>query len=101
MDCVQVDTSLQPADMYDRVFKGIWLNSEGLQGKQRLLKHLKGRDMYKGNNNKYAKAVLLAVEHQLATGNQDRAGAGGYSGRWEDVLSVEHLRCALVLARWT
>ncbi len=97
---VQVDVTLQPIQMYHQVFRDVWLN-EGFGGKQRLLKSLKGRDLYRNGNNKTAKAVLLAVEHQLASGNRNRntsgnrnrntAGAGGYSRRWEGILSVEHI----------
>ena len=86
----QVSVALAPASMYETVFKGIW-DSEGFGGKHRLLKAIKGRDLYQGSNNKKAKAVLLVVEHQLAGGNVNGAGAGGYSRRWEGVLSVEHI----------
>ena len=87
----QVDVTLQPSKMFDQVFRDVWLNTEGFGGKQRLLKAVKGRDLYKNGNNKHAKAVLLAVEHQLASGNSIGAGAGGYSRRWEGTLSVEHI----------
>ena len=87
----QVNVTMQPTAMYDRVFRDVWLNAEGFGGKQKLLQAVKGRDLYKGSNNKHAKAVLLAVEHQLASGNRLTAGAGGYSGQWEGVLSVEHI----------
>ena len=87
---MQVDIALQPTAMYNQVFRDVWL-AEGFGGKQKLLKAVKGRDLYKGSNNKTAKAVLLAVEHQLASGNRNTAGAGGYSGHWQGVLSVEHI----------
>ncbi|KAA6429721.1 MAG: hypothetical protein FRX49_00155 [Trebouxia sp. A1-2] len=87
----QVDVILPPAEVYAQVFRGVWLSTEGFGGKQKLLQAVKGRDLYKNGNNKHAKAVLLAVEHQLATGDRLTAGAGGYSRRWEGTLSVEHI----------
>lgn len=87
---MQVDVTLAPTSMYNMVFKNVWLNTEGFGGKQRLVNAIKGKDLYNSNNKK-AKAVLLAVEHQLASGNLNKSGAGGNSRRWEGVLSVEHI----------
>ena len=87
---VQVGITQQPTVMYNQMFRDVWL-AEGFGGKQKLLKAVKGRDLYRGSNNKIAKAVLLAVEHQLASGDRNTAGAGGYSGHWQGVLSIEHI----------
>ena len=88
-DSLQGDAlTASEAAVYKDFFQDVW--ERDLGGKQKLLHKLKGAQVWKPNDNRTAKSILMVLEHQLAVGHGG-PGSGGHSLRWTGTFSVEHI----------
>ena len=73
----------------EEVFQPIWLEPEyKLKGKRDCLSRLKSKNLYSSNSRALVNTILLAAEHQMALGPDERNQISHF---WEGDISIEHV----------